>query len=102
MKSGGRPEVPGQFATMYAPEMSLPACLAQVRRRIPDDPPRLLSDSGFGHERNPALHFGFVEGGKFGHAEAGGLEADGVKLVLHVALLDDLHDGLAQARARLL
>ncbi len=30
-----RPEDSGQFATMQAPEMSLPACLAQVRRRIP-------------------------------------------------------------------
>ena len=32
--SGGRPEVSGQYAMMQAPEMSLPACLPQARRRI--------------------------------------------------------------------
>src|SRR6476620_8494543 len=103
MMSGARPEVSGQCATMQAPEMSLPACLAQVRRRIPCSiRPRLFPDSGFGHERDPALHFGLVEGGEFGHAEAGRLEADGAKLVLRVSLLNDLDDGLAQGRARLL
>ena len=35
MMSGGRPGVSGQCATMQAPKMSLPARLAQVRRRIP-------------------------------------------------------------------
>ena len=34
MMIGGSPEVSDQFATMQAPKMSLPACLAQVRRRI--------------------------------------------------------------------
>src|ERR1700755_2775984 len=37
------------------------------------DTPHLFPDSGFGHERDPALHLGLVEGGEFGHAEAGGL-----------------------------
>src|SRR4029077_10863858 len=53
-------------------------------------PPCLLPESGFAHERDPARHSVLVEGGEFGNAEPGGLEADGAKLVLHVALLDDL------------
>src|SRR4051812_7196248 len=103
MMSGGRPGVSGQCATMQAPGMSLPPCLAKLRRRIPCPiRPRLLPDSGFAHERDPALHFGLVEGGELGHAEPRGLEADGAKLLFDIALPDDLDDGLAQGRARLL
>jgi hypothetical protein len=35
MMREGRPEVSGQWATMQASKMFLPACLTQVRRRIP-------------------------------------------------------------------
>src|SRR6476620_8282496 len=72
------------------------------RRRPCPIRPRLLPQAGLGHERDPALHLGGMEGGELGCTEPGGLEADGAELVLHVGLLDDVDDGLAQGRARIL
>src|SRR5438876_10604035 len=59
----------------------------------------LLPQSGFGHERNPTLHFGSVKVGKLPHAEPGRLEADGAKFLGYVGLLDDVRDGGAECRA---
>src|SRR5262245_49505580 len=61
----------------------------------------LLPHPGLGHERNPALDLGGVVLGELLRGKPGGLETDGAKLVLDVALLDDAGDGLAQGRANL-
>src|SRR5262249_34112453 len=53
----------------------------------------LFPQSGFGHERDPTLHFGGMEVGKLLHAEPGPLAAGGAKLLAGVGLLADLGDG---------
>src|SRR5262249_13855911 len=55
-----------------------------------------VTQSGFGHERDPTLHFAGVKVGKFLHAQPGRLEADGAKFLADVGLLDDIGDGGAE------
>src|SRR3979411_8902 len=62
------------------------------------DMTRLFPQPDLAEEADPALYLGGVVRGKSVRIEPGRLKADGAELVLHVGLLDDIDDGLAERR----